>query len=110
MSLYSGIPYTPKKRLPVEIGCLFISARSDLGLSIEQLAQRAGVGPLDVRLWETAPPGIGSLRRILRVLRRDLIITEGGVSLKYLDSKLPPADHPVMNKPSSEPPGLGNWP
>lgn len=88
MSLFrepqNNIPHMPEPRESSELGQQFYAARNLLGLDVEQLAYRASVPPLAVKMWETGPECLKSLPAILRVLRRDLIVTKGGFSLGKL--------------------------
>jgi len=78
---FSVIPYCPKDREPGEIGQLIRRAREDAGLSVDQLAQAANIGPLDVMLWETGPVSICSLQAILGVLGKYLAVWYNEVGL-----------------------------
>lgn len=73
--------YKPEKKLPNEVGRGFTSARLGLNLTIEELAQKANVGPLDVQLWETGPECLKPLQGILGALNQQLVITKKRIVL-----------------------------
>jgi len=98
---------SPRKRLPSLIGCKFIAARGGKGLTQEQLAREAQIPLLSLQAWETGPTLIDDLQKLLGALGATLHVTPDCI---ILDSKLPPADRPVMSKPSIIRPGLPeNW-
>ncbi len=90
---YDPLPFVPKERLPDEAGQKFIAARNcltflGLDLTIEQLAEKADVSTLDIRMWETGPRCLKPLQSILGAMDRHLVVTKERIIL--LDSSVIP--------------------
>lgn len=84
MSLYNELkpePAPQKNNQPKPIGQQFFEARKKRGLSVDQLACDADVGPLAVRMWETGPHAIYSLQKLLGTLKMSLTATEDEIIL-----------------------------
>ncbi len=72
----------PPEIRPKDIGRQFQDARKAKGYNLEQLAHKAGVPLLAVKMWETGPQSIDVLQRLLGVLGARLVITEKQVILE----------------------------
>lgn len=82
----NSLPFVPKKRSPDEVGREFIAARNcltflGLGLTIEQLAEKADVGALDIKMWETGPECLKPLQSILGAMDQHLVVTKKRIIL-----------------------------
>lgn len=89
MSLYIPLTYQSGSRTPSPLGLQFQQAREALGLSQEQLAEKAGVGLLDVKAWETGPQIIEALPSLLEALKATFHVS---VKASVLYQRINPED------------------
>ncbi len=78
------IPNHPEDRFQTDIGRQFQEARKSKGLSLQQLAAKADLPLLTVRMWECGPMSMETLGRLLGALKCTLVATPEGIALQSI--------------------------